>query len=329
VKNGRIIAASRAMRRILEVVRRCAPTEVPVLIHGESDTGKELIAREIHDQSRHSGGPFVRVACGTLRESEVSEVLCRRFWDTARSGTLFLENVSDLTLWAQNKLLNILQQEGEYLLGENHTGAGTDVRVIASTETDPIAAVSRGTFLSRLYYYFCVLQIHIPPLRHRPDDICPLAEKYLAIANNLRASQGANFPCRFTEDALQCLQEYDWPGNTLQLAQVVAHVVLLTNKEEIGQSEVEETLGDGVFQNNCDSISIPLVGGFKQMERAVIEAMIKRCHGNKAAAARALGLHRRTLYRLLQNEDPQQKTATPLPLAINLNVNDSMASIRS
>ena len=195
------------MREILEVVRRSAPTDAPVVIYGEPDTGKKLIAREVHRQSRRQAGPFVHVVCGAMREADLAEKLFGRgepapsedspaavpLLEEARGGTLFLENIAQLPLWGQVRLLEVLQT-GAAFRGARHAGAGIDVRVIASSAVDLSAAMAQRVFLSSLYYYLKVVEIHVPPLRHRCQDICPLAESYLAIANAGRASQGGKPP---------------------------------------------------------------------------------------------------------------------------------------
>ncbi len=312
---GPIVAASKAMREILELVRVAAPADLPVLIRGEPDTGKELIAREIHRRSRRAAGPFVRVACGALCEAELAE---RIFGDpqresdrgsrtpaallqAAQGGTLFLENVSQLPPWCQLRLLEVLQQGGGFGAARSEAAA-VDVRVIGSTTADLHAATARQDFSPRLYYYLNVVEIHIPPLRHRPQDIRPLAEAFLARANALAPVQDGKAPCRFAEDALQGLLEYDWPGNALQLASVVARAALLSEDGEIGRAQIAQSLGAIAPRDDSDSIPVPLAGGLKSMERSIIETVIERCRGNKAAAARVLRLHRRTLYRILQED---------------------------
>jgi len=321
---GRIIAASKAMREILDVVRRSAPTDAPLLIYGEPDTGKNLIACEVHRQSRRQGGPFVHVACGALRESDLAEKLfgrgehgtgrdnpaSRTLVEEAHGGTLFLEDVAQLPLWSQVRLLEVLQQ-GQHFPGGGRAGVGGDVRVIASSAVDLSIAMAQRTFLSSLYYFLKVIEIHVPPLRHRCQDIGPLAESYLAIANAARANQGNRPPCHFAQEALQCLVEYDWPGNKLQLASIVAHAVLLTDGDEITPMQVRELLGGVVSHQGAETITVPLIGGLKDIERAVVAAMIERCRGNKAEAARVLGLHRRELYRILQPKAAAREDAMP------------------
>ena len=315
VDSGGIVATSKAMREILEVVRRSAPTDAPVLIYGEPDTGKVLIASEVHRQSRRHCGPLVHVACGALRESDLAEKLFGNgehgsgrdnrkpvpLVEEARGGTLFLEDVAQLPLWGQVRLMEVLQQ-GQHFGGAGNAGAGADMRVIASSTVDLAAAMAQRVFLSSLYYYLKVVEIHVPPLRHRSQDIGPLAENYLAIANTTRVSQAGRPPCNFSQDARQRLMQYDWPGNKLQLASVVAHAALLTDGDEISLMQIKELLDEVVPHQAAETISVPLIGGLKEIECAVVVAMIERCRGNKAEAARVLGLHRRELYRILERK---------------------------
>jgi DNA-binding NtrC family response regulator len=324
-----MIAASKAMREVLELVRRCAPTDAAVLIRGEPDTGKELLAREIHRRSPRAGGPFVRVACGALRESEVAQRLfgngeqgsdrgapaASSLIDSARGGTLFLHNVAELPPWTQVRLLDALQQGPPAL----------DLRVIASTAADLQTATAQRAFLPSLYYYLSVVPIHLPPLRHRVEDIRPLAESYLQAANAMRARWSDQGPCRFAEETWRWLRQYDWPGNNLELANVVSHAVLLADGEEIGPAAVSPLLGKAVSTPASETLAVPLAGGLKQIERAVIAAVLERCRGNKAAAARLLGLHRRTLYRLLEDDAPANEQGKPLPLVLDPGAADSAA----
>ncbi len=339
----RIVAGSKAMGEILNMIRRCAPTDAPVLICGEADTGKEMIAREIHRQSRRANGPFVRVGCGSIREADLAGTLFGRgeagrrageaavggLLGKAQGGTLFLDNVGDLPLWAQARLLDVLQQ-GRLRSADGGDAGRVDVRAIASTSADLAAAIARRAFLSRLYYYLNVVSIQAPPLRHRPQDVRGLAEAYLASANALRARRGDQGACRFSEDAVQCLLEYNWPGNILQLASVVAHAALLADREEIGRAQIVEAIGAPVPRGDSETIPVPLCGNLAEIERYIIGEVLHRCGGNKAAAARALGLHRRTLYRRLQEEIPEKektKDSPPLPLVLGPAILASAAGV--
>ena len=323
--DSRIVAASKAMREIMALARRTAVSDAPVLICGEPDTGKAMIAKEIHRQSRRAAGPMVRVACGVLRESQIAECLFGHrafspgggpdvqpsFLDEARGGTLFLDNVAQLPMWAQFELLDVLQH-GRPLRAAGGGRVAPDVRVIASIWGNPSTLVSQDAFASSLYYYLKVVEIYVPPLRHRPQDIPALAEIYLERANATCVGRPARPPCRLTEEALECLSAYDWPGNTLQLASVIAHAVLLSDSREIGRGAIIEAFGQTVVQNASDTVTVPLVGGLKEIERTIIDAVIERCRGNKAAAARVLRLHRRTLYRMLQEDASPAKGAAPV-----------------
>ena len=330
------------MSEILELARRSAPTDAPVLICGEPGTGKKLIAREIHRHSRRAAGPLVRVACAAIREPELARTLFggdepqgpsgRRaaggLLEQAQGGTLVLDDVSQLPLWAQVTLLDVLQQGRPCLCGSRQIAG---VRVIATSTADLAAAMERRTFAPSLYYYLNVVQIQVPPLRYRPQDIRALAEKYLAAANTLRTRQADKpCPCRLSEDALGCLLEYDWPGNTLQLASVVAHAALLAEAEEIDRRESPRRSDSPVARGVSDTIPVPLQGNLADIERYIIGEVLHRCRGNKAAAARALGLHRRTLYRMLQHGDVQPKpSAGPLPLVLEPGVDQSAAGVLS
>lgn len=164
------------------------------------------------------------------------------------------------------------------------------------------AAMTQKQFHSGLYYYLDVVRIHIPPLRYRQDDIRSLAERFLTEAGSMRRSPGGT-PWRFSDEAWQCLLRHPWPGNAWQLAGVVAQAVVLADDDEIGQTCILQSLSRSHRDHDCETLSLPLAGSLKQMERTIIEEVVQRCKGNKAAAARTLGLHRRTLYRLLENDE--------------------------
>ncbi len=313
--DGQIIARCAAMREILDRVCQVAGTAIPVLLQGEIGVGKTAIAREIHRQSRCAAGPFVRIVCGALRESELEKKLFGESEDSFRAGadkpaghfglesgqrgTLFLDGVAQLPAWAQIKLLDALQNRTGRSC-EDNTPIPTQPRVIASTTCDLDTAVVQNHFDSRLYYSLHAVRIDVPPLRHRQEDVQALAEHFLA------ASVSEFYPLRhrppryFSQEAQQCLLRYDWPGNILQLVAVVAHAAMLTEGPEIGQVCIASLLGSSRRMPDSETISVPLAGGLRQMELAIVNEIIRRCRGNKAAAARALELHRRTLYRLLE-----------------------------
>jgi DNA-binding NtrC family response regulator len=297
-----IVACSVAMRAVLDLVGKVATTDTPVLIQGELGVGKAMVAREIQRQSRRAAGPFVHVACGTLREAELNEKLFGEVADgltrdkagpagllqSGGHGTLFLDDVARLPLWAQVKLLDYFQQNKH-----RRRGAVLGARLISAT------TAHQNEFYAGLYYYLNVVQICIPPLRHRPEDIRRLCEHFLAAVEATRGAPAPGAPRRFSDEAWHSLLGYDWPGNALQLAGVVTRAMILADGPEIGPVHVAESLGREPSPASAEMISLPLAGGLKEMELAVINEVLRRCRGNKAAAARSLGLHRRTLYRLL------------------------------
>jgi DNA-binding NtrC family response regulator len=310
---GHVIARSAAMRESLDLVRKIAGADVPVLILGEIGVGKQTIAREIHRQSPRGAEPFVHIVCGSLRESELDEKLFGQSWDGSRrgtspsaspweesqGGTLFLDRVEQLPLWAQIKLLDALQcSRGRNR--ENVARVPAQARLIASSTCNLETSVVENRFYSGLYYYLNAVRIDIPPLRHRQEDIPALAEHFLAAAVSLFGPPQNRLPWHFSAEARQALLRCEWPGNVLQLAAVVAHAAVLAEGPVIGQACVAGLLGSVPQRADSAMISVPLASSLKQMELAIIHEIIRRCRGNKAAAARTLGLHRRTLYRLLE-----------------------------
>lgn len=316
-----IVARSAAMREILELVRKIAGADVPVLIHGEVGVGKQTIAREIHRRSRRAAGAFVHVVCGSLRESDLEERLfgpsrdCpgrgtgapASLFEASQSGTLFLDGVAQLPLWAQMKLLDALRSSGGRG-GENGAAVPRPARVIASSTCDLEASVAENRFYCGLYYYLNAVRMDVPPLRHRPEDISALAEHFLAAAASGHCPPRDGLPWRFSGEARRSLLRCGWPGNVLQLAAVVAHAAMLAEGPEIGQVCVAGLLGSECRRPDSETIPVPLAGGLKEMELALVHEVIRRCRGNKAAAARVLKLHRRTLYRILE-EQPFDRTA--------------------
>jgi DNA-binding NtrC family response regulator len=328
----RTLTPSGAMRRVWDLVDKIAPTQSAVLIRGESGVGKETIAREIHRRSGRANRALVRLACGAICEDQLdAQLFGREGYRTsageplppsgllARSdhGTLLLKGVSDLPHWAQTKLLDVLQQS-EYQQADRTGPAPLDVRVIAAATGDLEAAVAEGRFHAGLYYYVNIVEIRVPPLRERPEDIRPLAECFLLrLGQTPGAAADHGVPRgvlrRFSDEAWQRLLEYDWPGNARELARVVAHAVMVSDRPEIGAASVAVSLSKARCHRDSEAISVPLAGGLKAIERTVIGTVIERCGGNKAKAARLLGLHRRTLYRLLQDRTRPHPTHKPEP----------------
>jgi len=324
-----LVAKSASMDEILGLVSKIAPTDVAILIQGEPGVGKQSVARQIHRQSSRAGGPFVHVGCGGIAETQLDVQLFGEpgrgagedrgrhpgLFERARGGTLFLDDVPRLPFWASVKLFDVLQQ-GAHAPSQGTNNEPVSVRVIASATRDIETAVARNQFYSGLYYYLSAVRIYVPPLRERREDIPALAKHFLAATDRRDSVPAGALRCRFSKEAMECLLGYDWPGNVRELASVVAHAAIVSSAEEIGRECVTDALGKVACHDDSEKISVPLAGGLKEIERYVIKEVIRRCRGNKAAAARSLGLHRRTLYRLLkarpQAEDKPGTTSRPV-----------------
>jgi len=304
---------SPAMQQVRGLVAKVAQTDVPVLLRGEPGVETAQVARAIHRQSRRAGSPLVRVACGAIREAELDCRLFGREWvrldqqdpphggllEEANGGTLFLDGVDLLPFWAQVKLFDAML-DGWSPRHEGFRVGPLDVRVVASTACDIEAALAENRFHSGLYYWLGAAVIAVPPLRLRVEDIRVLAESHLARLDFGRSPSEGEVGHRLSEDAWQCLLEYEWPGNIPELISVMTQLVLLGEAEPISRNSVARVLRQARQPKNSETVSVSLSGGLKQIERHVIEEVIDRCGGNKAAAARVLGLHRRTLYRILE-----------------------------
>ena len=305
---GRVIGGSRPLRRVLTQVEVVAATSATVLILGESGTGKELIAREIQERGRRSGRPFVRVNCSAIpREMFESEFFghsrgaftgalrdrAGRF-EVASGGTIFLDEIADLPLDLQPKLLRVLQ-EGQYeRLGEDRT-RNTDVRVIAATNQNLETLVRAGRFRQDLFYRLSVFPIELPPLRARRDDIPLLATHFVkACAKKL----GVPVP-RVSDDALERLKQYDWPGNVRELQYVIERAVILANGGTLrldggfnpclgGAALPESEAGDGIITEH----------EWRHRERANLVTALRRTSGRiygAGGAASLLGVKPTTL----------------------------------
>lgn len=309
--HGAMVAASREMKRVLLLAGRHAETNVPVLIQGERGVGKALLARTIHHRRRHGKGAFLRLASRGIREDHAASLLSSApgvgeaspvgngdggVRDRTRDGTLFLESVDELPSWAQFMLVEALERR-----------AGTPSshpRVIASTSCDLQKAVSEGRLSQELYYLLSVAVIPVPPLRRRREDVRPLAEHMLERFVRQSCRSAADCDSCFSNEAWDCLTNHDWPGNGDELANVLQRAVLLGKTSRIEAADLEPLLDKRSVGAASETITVPFEGDFREIQRQIIREAINRCSGNKAAAARALGLHRKTIYRLLQGGEP-------------------------
>jgi two-component system response regulator AtoC len=302
-----IIGDALVMRQLLEAVARLGPKDITVLVHGETGTGKELIASLIHEHSNRSSGPLVRFNCaaipGELAEAELfghargaftGAIQARRgFFALADGGTLLLDEVGELPPAVQAKLLRALQ-EGEI----QPVGAGrverVDVRVVASTNRDLEAEVRAGRFREDLYYRLAVVELCVPPLRDHREDIPALAAEF----TRRYGERFGNEQVRLSPGLVEALCQAEWPGNVRQLENAVARMVALGNG---GQIEVEALGGTSAplaMETAAEPPpegTIPLREQIEALERRVIARTLAAVSGNQSEAARRLGLNRGTL----------------------------------
>jgi len=303
-----IVGQSTEMRRVLERVRQIAPTGASVLIQGESGTGKELVATAIHHHSgARANGPLIRVNCVALADSLIESELFghergsftgahrtrKGRFELASSGTLFLDEVGDLPVATQLKLLRAIQEREIERVG-GQAPIRVDVRLIAATNRDLDRAMREGAFREELYYRLKVVTIEIPPLRERRQDIRPLLDHFLELfcREHNRQIHG------FGERALRRLTSHDWPGNVRELRNCVENLVVTVRGNEITERDLPGPLRQG--QGRCGrSLELPLGRTLEQVERRYILRTLEILGNNKAAAAQVLGIGKKTLYRRL------------------------------
>jgi len=303
-----IIGRSPAMQEVFDLIRRMAASPASVLITGDSGTGKELVARAIHAHGPRKARPFVAMNCSAIPETLLESELfgyARGAHSTARSdregllveadgGTLFLDEIAEMPLALQPKLLRVLQDGEVRPLGTNKVER-VDVRVIAATNRDLAAHLREGHLREDLYYRLNVVQIHLPPLRGRSEDVLPLAEHFLA-----RSAARAGKALRgFTEDAKKIMLAYTFPGNVRELENMVERAVALAEGDLIGPDDLPPVMRQRKSQ---DRLSTAVAQGLTldQLEREYIERVLDAEGGNKTRAALRLGLDRKTLYRKLE-----------------------------
>ncbi len=307
---GEIIGESPAIQRIFALLAQVAPTESSVLVTGESGTGKELIARSIHRRSRRAGGPFVAVNCSaipeSLLESEFFGHTKGAFTDAkadrtglfakANHGTLFLDELGDLPLPMQAKLLRALEERVIRPVGSDREQS-IDVRLVSATHRNLEAAIESHQFREDLYYRVNVIQIELPPLRQRGNDILLLAQHYLK-----QFSQAIEKPINTIESsAAEKLLSYPWPGNVRELRNVIERAVALTVSPQITVDDLPEKIikhstKQLVFAGDDPSSLQPLA----EVERRYILHVLDVCRNNRTSTAQVLGMDRKTLYRKLR-----------------------------
>ena len=304
------IGSSPALQEMLRQVRKVAPTKTTVLLTGESGTGKELVARALHELSPRAAMPFVAVNCGAipaeLLESELFGHVRGAFTDASRDkkglaaeadgGTLFLDEIGELPLALQVKLLRFLEDEQVRRVGDTRSER-VDVRVVAATARDLARAVKEGQFREDLFYRLNVVNVRLPPLRERPDDVPALVEHFLAKYRRLRPEAPLT---GVSPQALEVLRSHRWPGNVRELEHAVERAVVLAD----GPLVQEDDLPDEVRAAPAPAALAPgrdlsVKRAFRSLEEQFIRAALDRTGGNRTRAAELLDLsYRALLYKI-------------------------------
>jgi two-component system nitrogen regulation response regulator NtrX len=304
-----IVWKGEAMRRVMAQVERVAASETRVCILGETGTGKELVARTIHERSVRSAGPFVTLNCAAvpaeLIESELFGHEKGSFtgasgrhvgkFEQADQGTIFLDEIGDMPMSMQAKLLRVLE-EGEVERVGGDKPVRVNVRVVVATHRDLEARVREGKFRQDLFHRIYVFPLALPPLRQRRDDIPMLIEHFAAQV----CSQNGWKPVPFSDEAIAALQAHSWTGNVRELRNMVERLILLATEGRVDLAAVQIALPAGSAANsfsNAAASSGPLAERVQSFEREVILAELKRTQQNMSMAAKALGLERSHLYK--------------------------------
>jgi len=298
-----VVGKSQSMAKVIDIMKRVSPTESTVLITGESGTGKELLASEIHKHSLRRNAPFVVVDCGalveTLFESELfghvkgsftgAHVTKHGRFEVADGGTIFLDEISNISMNIQAKLLRVIQEREVTRIGSTKP-IKVDVRILAATNVSLAERVKQNKFREDLFYRLSVVPINIPPLRERKEDIPPLLEHFLQKYNQKLSKDIKGF----TSEAKKAIMDYDWPGNIRELENTIERAVVLTRGKKV-------VLDDLIYHGIGSSRSLAhSVGGrhktLEEVEKEHIKNVLKSQHGNKSKTAQVLGIDRKTLY---------------------------------
>lgn len=309
LKDSNILGGSAAIKKVMEIVRQVAPTDSTVLITGESGTGKELVARAIHIESRRAEKLFVPVNCAAIPETLIESELFghtkgaftgavkdrKGTFQVADQGTLFLDEVGDLNLELQSKLLRVLQEQVIQKVGASES-IKVDVRVIAATNRNIETMIVEGLFREDLFYRLNVIPLYVPPLRDRKEDIPDLVRHFFNLA-----APGRNM--QLTPDALARFAAYDWPGNIRELKNIVERIGVLARENTVPLELIPTNQVDPPAEN-INSRSVGLIINednlfLEDVEKQTIEFALRKSGGNKSRAARLLNVERHILlYRI-------------------------------
>lgn len=299
-----IVGKSSAIQNVFDIIDRVGPSSANILITGESGTGKEVVARALHNCSPRSGKSFIAINCTAIPESLMESELFghakgsftgatsdkKGLFEEAQGGTIFLDEIGDMDMGLQAKLLRVLQERTIKPVGSNQFKT-IDVRVIAATHKDLKKAIANQTFREDLYYRLSVIPIVIPPLRHRPEDIPLLAHHFLRKYSALNNGKNVSL----TQEALRKLMSFTWPGNVRELENMIERVVVMARSTQIDSGDIpdsDQSSSEQFFGNATNDFPT-----LEQLEKRYIELILEKAGGKKEKAAQILGINRRTLYR--------------------------------
>ncbi|MCP4756715.1 MAG: sigma-54-dependent Fis family transcriptional regulator [Proteobacteria bacterium] len=308
-----LIGESAEIREVVKTIKQVAPTDCNVLLTGESGTGKELVASMIHGNSRRSKERFLAINCGGFAEELLANELFGHekdaftgatseragLFESASRGTLFLDEIGDMPLSMQIKLLRVIQEQEVIRVGGNQPVA-VDVRIVAATNKDLKKAVGTGLFRKDLYYRLNVVSVFLPPLRDRLKDVPLLAHLFLehSVGKSGKAIKG------FSEKAMKTLVEYNYPGNTRELENIVERATAMTLEDTIQVYDLPPDL----YEMNVYSFSQsdPSIKTLKEIQREYVQWVLNRCGRKKGEAAKRLGIDRSSLWRYLKRQEIEE-----------------------
>lgn len=300
-----MITNSPPMKKVMEVIKKVADARSTVMLYGETGTGKELAAQTLHSLSERSNKPFIKVNCAAIPEQLLESELFGyekgaftgavtskpgRF-ELAEGGSIFLDEIGDISPSTQVKLLRVLQEKEFERLGGTKT-IKADVRVIAATNKNLEEEIKYGKFREDLYYRLNVVPIYLPPLRERKDDIEMLVEHFLMRSSSISGRP----PIVFSSEALKKLMEYNWPGNIRELENVVERGVVISSGKRIEVSDLPQRIAEHI-EGYEDDHNVRLDDALDNAEKDMIIKALQECHGNKTKASVLLGISRRSLHR--------------------------------
>lgn len=310
------VMQSHAARQCLGLVEQVAPLDVPVLLLGESGTGKGVLAQHIHHISPRRDNPYFALNCAAVAENLVENELFGHekgaytgagerklgLLELANGGTLLLDEINSTSLEVQAKLLHFMQDRSLVRVGGDRS-ITVDVRLLVASNEDLAALTEQGRFRRDLYYRLNVFPVSLPPLRERREDILPLAENFLTDY----AARYASPARRFSPDTLNLLTRYEWPGNIRELENIVQRAVILCREEQIEKAHLPHELANGGVSTVPAALTVDTDASLADMEAWWIEQMLARCNGNKTEAARRLAIDVSTLHRKLRQQQPPDK----------------------